>query len=132
MFAPTESVPEVKAKVPVTSIELSKVTPPARLIDKLFIAETVELEPGNVDGPTITIVPLFSIVPPPVKLPLMVKVTPESTRNVPDVTVTLFKVWFLEIRKVPPLIVTLFPAGMVLSALLFKRKVPPETVVRPV
>ena len=92
VFAPTERVPDVSVKAQETVIELSKVTPLARFIVKLFMAETVELVPGNADGPTITIVPLFSIVPPPVNVPFIVKVTPESTRKVPDETVTLFKV----------------------------------------
>lgn len=99
---------------------------------KLFIAAIVVPAPGKAEGPTRTIVPLFSIVPPPVNVPLMVKVTPASTRKVPEVSVKLFKVWLVEIRKVPPEIVTLFVAGMVVPLVRFNRKVPPETVVSPV
>ena len=75
---PISRGPDVRVRVPDTDRFLLSVTPAARLTSKSFMAEMVVELPGNAEAAVKTIFPLFTMVPPPVYAPFMVKVAPAS------------------------------------------------------
>ena len=103
-------MPLVSVNAPETDTALSKVTPLALLMVRLFIADIVVEDPGKVVGPAITIVPLLMIVPPLVQVPLIVNVTPLSTIRVPLLSIIMAPSDCEElICSVAPLLMTVLP-----------------------